>query len=102
MKETPLAFSVVLHRDLGLALTQLRLLFRPYHAFCLYVDGNTSKDFKEAMHGLVDCYKYETNKLYTSGKNMHEQSIHFIQHTVLLCKKVLSARTTSFLLESIA
>ena len=79
MKETPLAFSVVLHRDLGLALTQLRLLFRPYHAFCLYVDGNTSKDFKEAMHGLVDCYKYETNKLYTSGKKicMNKVSISF-------------------------
>ncbi len=79
MKETPLAFSVVLHRDLGLALTQLRLLFRPYHAFCLYVDGNTSKDFKEAMHGLVDCYQYETNKLYTSGMNqcMNKISISF-------------------------
>ena len=62
-EETPLAFSVVLHHDVGMALTQIRLLFRPHHAFCLYIDESTSQDFKKAMQGLVNCYRYRNVRL---------------------------------------
>ena len=34
-----LAFAIVLHRDVAILEHQLKLLFRPNHAFCLHVDA---------------------------------------------------------------
>ena len=54
---TNLAFSIVLHRDVAILEHQLKLLFRPNHAFCLHVDAKAPEKILLAVQALVDCYK---------------------------------------------
>ena len=63
---TNLAFSIVLHRDVAILEHQLKLLFRPNHAFCLHVDAKAPEKILLATQTIVDCYKgcctYEIQK----------------------------------------
>ena len=52
-----LAFSIVLHRDIAILEHQLKLLFRPNHAFCLHVDAKAPEKILLATQAIVDCYK---------------------------------------------
>ena len=52
-----LAFSIILHRDITILEHQLKLLFRPNHAFCLHVDAKAPEKILLATHTIVDCYK---------------------------------------------
>ncbi len=54
----PLAFSVVAHDNLAVLTRLLRLLFRPRHAFCMHVDSNAPRQFRDAVSRLVDCYRF--------------------------------------------
>ncbi len=54
----PLAFSLVVHNNIGLIMRQLQILFRPRHSFCLYVDAKAPQEFKSAVGGLVECYRF--------------------------------------------
>ena len=54
---TNLAFSIILHQDIGLLENQLKILFRPNHAFCLHVDAKSPESILVAVQAIVDCYK---------------------------------------------
>ena len=54
---TSLAFSIVLHRDVAILEHQLKLLFRPNHAFCLHVDAKAPEKILMAVQAIVDCYR---------------------------------------------
>ena len=51
------AFSIVLQRDVAILEYQLKLLFRPNHAFCLNVDAKALQKILLATLAIVDCYK---------------------------------------------
>ena len=52
-----LAFTFVVHNQVGLFEILLHMVFRPYHAYCIYVGQNTPKYIRKAMHNLVNCYQ---------------------------------------------
>ena len=54
---TNLAFSISLHRDVAILESQLKVLFRPNHAFCLHVDAKAEESVFTAVWAMVDCYK---------------------------------------------
>ncbi len=62
-QQVPLAFSVVAHSNLAILTRILHLLFRPRHAFCLYVDAKAEQEFKDAVRDLVECYRLAVNSL---------------------------------------
>ena len=54
---TRLAFSIVVHHELGILEELLGLIFSPRHSYCIYVDGKAKDIFKGAVADMVDCYK---------------------------------------------
>jgi hypothetical protein len=55
--ETPLAFAILIHSQIGLFEALLASLFRPQNSYCIYVDQKTSDNFKSKVDKLVDNYK---------------------------------------------
>ena len=55
--ETPLAFAVLVHNQIGQFEALLASIFRPQNSYCIYLDKKTSDDFKEKVIKLVDNYK---------------------------------------------
>lgn len=55
--KTPLAFSILVHDQIAILETQLRLLFRPHHTFCIHVDLKAPAEFYQQVRTLVNCYK---------------------------------------------
>ncbi len=53
----PLAFSIVIHDQLGQLEALLATIFRPHNSYCLYVDAKTQPDFKRGVQQLVQKYK---------------------------------------------
>ncbi len=45
-----------MHSDVSLLERQLRLLFRPNHAFCIHVDAKAPEAVRAAVDALLDCY----------------------------------------------
>ena len=56
-KSLQLAFSIVLHSNLGLLEAQLAALFRPQNAYCIYIDQKAPDSFYQAVTNLIECYK---------------------------------------------
>ena len=54
---TRIAFSYVVHDQPGLFEILFHLTFRPYHAYCIYIDAKTSKEIKKAFENIVNCYQ---------------------------------------------
>ena len=52
-----LAFSFVIHQQVGLFELLLLTIFRPQHAYCVYVGSNTNIEIKESIEKLIRCYK---------------------------------------------
>ena len=49
---TKLAFTFVVHHQVGLFEVLLKLLFRPYNAYCIYVGSNTDERISSAITKL--------------------------------------------------
>ena len=48
-----------MHDQVGLFEILLNLVFRPYNAYCIYVDNNSNKkSIRESIDKLVGCYKH--------------------------------------------
>ena len=52
-----LAFTFIVHHQVGLFELLLYLIFRPQNAYCISVGENTVKEVKDSIEILVDCYK---------------------------------------------
>ena len=50
--ETKLAFTFVVHHQVGLFEVLLKLMFRPYNAYCIYVGSNTNERISSAIRKL--------------------------------------------------
>ena len=55
--ETNLAFSLVVHNQIGLFEALLSSIFRPYHSYCIFVDAKATSRFKTLVKALIGCYK---------------------------------------------
>ena len=56
-EKTKLAFSIVAHDQLGLLEILLHLIFRPYHAYCIYIASNVAKIYRKSVRQMINCYK---------------------------------------------
>ena len=55
---TKLAFTFVVHHQVGLFEVLLKLLFRPYNAYCIYVGSNTDERISSAITELGKIVKF--------------------------------------------
>ncbi len=53
----PLAFSILCHSNLGILEALLASIFRPHHAYCIYVDNKVDTEFVNNVQRLINAYK---------------------------------------------
>ena len=54
--ETKLAFTIVIHDQLGLFEILLHTIFRPYNHYCIHIDANAAEDYRKSVEKLINCY----------------------------------------------
>ncbi|XP_052264525.1 beta-1,3-galactosyl-O-glycosyl-glycoprotein beta-1,6-N-acetylglucosaminyltransferase-like isoform X1 [Dreissena polymorpha] len=54
-QEFPIAFSILLYKEVEQAERLLRALYTPRNFFCLHVDGDAAPEVHEAVQGIADC-----------------------------------------------
>ena len=52
-----MAFSHLLHKDIGIFELQLALMYRPKNSHCIYVDRKAATKTLKAATSIVGCYK---------------------------------------------
>ena len=55
--EIPLAFSHLVHRDAGIFEVFMATAYHPKNSHCIYLDAKADEKVKEAVIGIVNCYK---------------------------------------------
>eukprot|EP00092_Neocalanus_flemingeri_P004033 GFUD01004341.1.p1 GENE.GFUD01004341.1~~GFUD01004341.1.p1 ORF type:complete len:406 (-),score=130.77 GFUD01004341.1:4-1221(-) len=55
-KETPLAFSIMAHKDANQLSKLISAIFRPWNSYCLQLDSKSSPQFTQLVTKLVHCY----------------------------------------------
>ena len=53
-RKLPIAFSIITHGHLGILEAQLATLFKPYNAYCIYIDKKASQVVY--MSSNFDCW----------------------------------------------
>ncbi|KAL3870458.1 hypothetical protein ACJMK2_038521 [Sinanodonta woodiana] len=63
----PLAFSIVMYKDVYQAERLLRAIYRPQNIYCIHVDQNAVRGVKEAMKCIASCFEnvFITSKLHS-------------------------------------
>ncbi len=56
-EEFPIAFSILLYKDLQQVERLLRAIYRPNNIYCLHVDGYSSDELYLATQSLANCFK---------------------------------------------
>jgi hypothetical protein len=51
----PIAFNILLYKDVDQLHLLLRAIYRPHNSYCLHVDGYAAKEVFEAAKGLATC-----------------------------------------------
>ncbi|XP_013386129.1 beta-1,3-galactosyl-O-glycosyl-glycoprotein beta-1,6-N-acetylglucosaminyltransferase [Lingula anatina] len=54
-KKFPLAFSILVYKDIEQVERLLRAVYRPHNFYCIHVDSKSPKDFYEAVVLLSEC-----------------------------------------------
>ena len=74
-REVPirLAFSLLVHENVGIFETLLQLLFHPRHSFCVHVDSKAERIVHQAVQNIVKCFKVKfklrsLDQRFTQGK----------------------------------
>ena len=57
-EETPIAFSIKVHREIGILEMFMALYFRPSDAYCIHVDAKASREVFATVNGIVNCYNH--------------------------------------------
>ena len=54
--EFPIAFNILMHKDLTQVERLLRAIYRPQNIYCFHVDAKASKSLMDAVKSLVNCF----------------------------------------------
>ena len=67
-RETPLAFSIMSHKDANQLSKLISAIFRPWNSYCLQLDSKSSPQFTKLVTKLVHCYKtvYKNSTVFLS------------------------------------
>ncbi|GFR91982.1 beta-1,3-galactosyl-O-glycosyl-glycoprotein beta-1,6-N-acetylglucosaminyltransferase 3-like, partial [Elysia marginata] len=52
----PIAFSLLVYKDIEMVERLLRMVYRPQNSYCIHVDMNASPEFYEALKALASCF----------------------------------------------
>ena len=52
----PIAFSILMYKDIEQAERLLRAIYRPQNIYCIHVDKKTDNDTYNAMEGIAKCF----------------------------------------------
>merc|ERR1719495_2190573 len=66
----PLAFSHLVHHEIGVLEAFLAVYFRPWDMHCIYIDRKASEAVRKAVNGLIKCYR---QKCYPSAEEGSRQ-----------------------------
>lgn len=55
--EFPIAFSLLMYKDLEQAERLLRAIYRPQNIYCIHVDKKSSDSIYQAMEGIANCFE---------------------------------------------
>ncbi|KAK3589240.1 hypothetical protein CHS0354_008302 [Potamilus streckersoni] len=53
----PLAFSMLMYKDVYQAERLLRAIYRPQNIYCIHVDRKAARDVKDAMTSIASCFE---------------------------------------------
>lgn len=54
-KNFPIAYSIMMYRDMDQVERLLRAIYRPSNFYCLHVDAKTEKSLQDAIRGIAQC-----------------------------------------------
>ena len=54
-EDFPIAFNVIVHRDIEQIERLIYALYRPHNQFCIHSDLKSSEDFQRALFGIAEC-----------------------------------------------
>eukprot|EP00094_Tigriopus_californicus_P011655 TCALIF_11260-PA protein Name:"Similar to GCNT3 Beta-1,3-galactosyl-O-glycosyl-glycoprotein beta-1,6-N-acetylglucosaminyltransferase 3 (Ovis aries)" AED:0.17 eAED:0.20 QI:0/0/0/0.75/1/1/4/0/360 len=53
----PMAFSIIVHKEIAIFELFLSLIYRPHNFYCIYVDKKVPKEVFDAVQSLIACYQ---------------------------------------------
>ncbi|KAL4234494.1 hypothetical protein ACF0H5_006139 [Mactra antiquata] len=56
-KNFPLAFSIIMYKDIEQSERLLRAIYRPQNIYCIHVDSKTSASIYKGMLGIAECFE---------------------------------------------
>ncbi|KAG7242394.1 hypothetical protein INR49_023482 [Caranx melampygus] len=56
-EDYPLAFIIVVHKELELFVRLLRAIYMPQNVYCIHVDAKAPLEYQRAVQKLVSCFK---------------------------------------------
>ncbi|KAL5005843.1 hypothetical protein ScPMuIL_017001 [Solemya velum] len=82
----PIAFSILMFKDVGQFERLLRSVYRPEHAFCIHVDSKSTFEVKIAVKSVANCFK----NVFVSSKSIDVQwGKYSVLEPELICMKQL-------------
>ncbi len=62
----PLAFSIIVHNQVGIFETLLHMLYRRQHSICVYIGNNTEPEVRRALTLIVECFRshFKTDNVF--------------------------------------
>ena len=92
--ETPLAFSILNHANIGMLEAVLSTIFRPHNSYCIYVDAKSTDEYKADVLKLTNVYRYHfpnttiilanpTLRIYWSGVSILEAGLDCLEQLYL-------------------
>ena len=55
-QDFPIAFSIMMYKDLELAERLLRAIYQPQNYYCIHVDKKSNKSLHRAVSAIADCF----------------------------------------------
>lgn len=92
-KHFPLAFSIVMYKDVEQTERLLRAIYRPEHFYCIHVDKNSKKQTYNAIKALSKCFD---NVFLASNRSAVEWGTWSVLQSDLTCMEDLLRRNKTW------
>ena len=70
-----LAFSILVHENVGIFETLLHMIFRPQHSYCVHIDSKAKQSFHLAVRKIIQCFQVGYTLDYTVKMNFNKCEI---------------------------
>lgn len=82
----PLAFSILVYRDAGMAERLLRAIYRPQNTYCFHIDIKSPASVYDAIHAVAGCF----SNVFMTPRRVDVHWGHFsVLEPELLCLEAL-------------